>query len=64
MIPTHRSLIPRQILNYGTSLAELYVLTYFTAAINGGKALHGRVNSIGHNRNELGPTVQRLVGVN
>jgi len=59
----HCSLMPKQIVNYGTSLAELYVFIYFKAAIKGGKAFNGRVNSTGHNRNELGPTVQKLVGV-
>ena len=60
----HCSLMPRQTVNYGTSLSELYVFIYFKAAIKGEKALNGRVNSTGHNTNELGPTVQNEVGVN
>jgi hypothetical protein len=54
----------RQIVNCGTSLAELYAFIYFKAAIKSGTALNGRVNSTGHNRNELGPTVQNEAGVN
>jgi len=59
----HRNLMPKQIVNYGTSMAKVYVFIYFKAAIKGGKAFNGRVNSTGHNRNELGTTVQNLVGV-
>jgi len=47
------SLMPRQIFNYGTSLAELYVFIYIKAAIKGGKALNGKFHMSQQKRNRV-----------